>query len=264
MYEFQFDDDDYDMYEIIYAENPIKILVDDKFDREWSPLGRRPYYQMRGKRISEQQAFDIICKTDGFFSLSPLELEGSIQYINFPIGWFNNLGHGWVHPNGIIGRNGVTDKYTNIYEFAKEWARYLYNFPFLDLIIGFLWLDEAYDKDSKPYSFDYDRNRDFYNKKECFYDNIKFGIWVHDRRIEIINAERTVEVYKQYEKLYEEKYPRVYSHDCYYSYFHPDITVEYLHKCLLAYGITDPEKFLSEKLSYKLEDIKRIPHKFPF
>lgn len=29
MYEFQFDDDDYDMYEVIYAENPIKILVDD-------------------------------------------------------------------------------------------------------------------------------------------------------------------------------------------------------------------------------------------
>ena len=70
MYEFQFDDDDYDMYEIIYAENPIKILVDDKFDREWSPCGRRPYYQMRGKRISEQQAFDIICKTDRFFHLN--------------------------------------------------------------------------------------------------------------------------------------------------------------------------------------------------
>lgn len=34
MYEFQFDDDDYDMYEIIYAENPMAMLAVDKFGRE--------------------------------------------------------------------------------------------------------------------------------------------------------------------------------------------------------------------------------------
>ena len=84
MYEFQFDEEDYNMYEIMYAENPIKILVDDQFDREWSPCGRRPYYQMRGKCISEQQAFDIICKTDEMLSHPYCsDFESCICSINF-------------------------------------------------------------------------------------------------------------------------------------------------------------------------------------
>lgn len=263
MYEFQFDDDDYDMYEIIYAENPIKILVDDQFDREWSPCGRRPYYQMRGKRITEQQAFDIICKTDRFFYLNcSKNFKNHISSLNFYNDWFlydSFERDGWVHPNGIIGTNSIMGKYPTVDEFAHEWARYLYNFPYLDLIIGITWWDEmSHEKfvkygDSCAKGFD-DVDPLAYFEYKDFCENIQVGIWVHDRKIEIIDKERTIKIYKKYEKLYEEKDHRVYFPD-YYEDFQPDITtIDYLKKCLLTYGITDAEKFLSEKLRpYELE-----------
>lgn len=260
MYEFQFDDDDYDMYEIIYAENPIKILVDDKFDREWSPCGRRPYYQMRGKRISEQQAFDIICKTDQIFSHSCfLNLESSICSLNFNNNWFLEK-YGWVHPNGIIGTNSIMTKYPTVDEFAHEWAEYLYNFPFLDLIVGITWWDEKSNERYKIQNIDNWHEFD-YLKYDNFCDNLEAGIWVHDRKIEIINRECAIEVYKKYEKMYEEKDHRIYF-PAYYREFQPDVmTMDYLKKHLLTYGITDAEKFLSEKLRpYELENIKRIPN----
>ncbi len=275
MYEFQFDDDDYDMYEVIYAENPIKILVDEKFDKGWSPVGRRPYYQMRGKRISEQQAFDIICKTDMLFSSHSFGLDNRLPSINFDNNWFSYGGmsrQGWVHPNGIIGTNSTTYKYPTVDEFAHEWASYLYHFPFLDLIIGITWWDEVSPRKWKMLR-ERCKNRMFdvsnemkYLEYNDFCNNIEAGIWVHDGRIEIIDREQTIEVYKKYEKLYEEKDHRIYCHE-YYEDFQPDVTtLEYLKKCLLTYGITDAEEFLKQKLRpNELEKIKKygLIHKQP-
>lgn len=251
MYEFQFDDDDYDMYEIIYAENPIKILVDDRFDKEWTPCGRRPYYQMRGKRISEQQAFDIICRTDKMFSRSYCpDFESCICALNFDNDWFFYSGferYGWVHPNGIIGTNSIMGKYPTVDEFAHEWARYLYNFPYLDLIVGITWWNEKSNEQYKIQNINNWHEFD-YLEYDDFCDNLEAGIWVHDRMIEIIDREHSIEVYKKYVKLYEEKDHRVYFPD-YYEDFQPDVTtIDYLKKCLLTYGITDAEKFLSKNI----------------
>lgn len=266
MYEFKFDEDDYEMYEIMYAENPIKILVDDQFDKDWSPVGCRPYYQLRGKRVSEQQAFDIICGTDRLFSHPFLNLEGSITSLNFGNNWFsrNRLSRkGWIHPNGIIGTNSYMTKYPTVDEFVHEWAVYLYDFPFLDLIVGITWWDEM-SPERWEMTHKYFRNQNFLNeidylKYDDFCDNLEAEIWVHDGKIEIIDEKRAIEVYKQYEELYEEKDHRVYCRG-YYEDFHPDVTtMEYLKKCLATYGITDAEKILSEKLyAYDLEQVNKL------
>lgn len=260
MYEFKFDEEDYDMYKIIYADNPIKILVEDKFGKYWTPCGRNPYYQMRGKRISEEQAFDIICRTDCTL-VYDLELEGSIPYYNFRNDWFGYYGgwsrSGWVHPNGIVGINGIMPKYPTVDEFAHEWTTYLYNFPFLDLIVGITWWNE---KSNERYEIQNINNwHEFdYLGYDDFCDNLEAGIWVHDGKIEIINREHTIEVYKQYEKLYEIEDKRVYF-NCYYEDFQLDITtMKYLERCLAKYGIMDCEKFLREKLgSRRFEELKK-------
>ncbi len=261
MYEFQFDEEDYDMYEIIYADNPIKILVEDEFSKGWCPLGRRPYYQMRGKRISEEQAFEVISRTDCTLA-DDLKLEGSIPYYNFRNDWFGYFSlprHGWVHPNGIVGTNSIMQKYPTVDEFAHEWAIYLYNFPFLDLIVGITWWNEmSVERYEILHSIPFNKRND-YAGYDDFYDNIEAGIWVHDRKIEIINKEKTIEVYKQYEELYEEKDQRVYFYQ-YYEDFQPDITtMEYFKKCLASYGITDCEEFFSQKFyPRQLERLKKI------
>lgn len=251
MYEFNFLDDDYDMYGIIYSQNPPRIFVDDAFKPDWCPCVRRPYYQMRGKRITEQQAFDIISKTDRLFSRE-LELEDSICSINFYVDWFSHglCGNGWVHPNGIIGINDMMGKYPTVSEFAKEWATYLYHFPYLDLMIGVTWWDEH------PFQIKQYEAMPF-QKCDNFHSNIEAGIWVHDNRIEIVDQDYAEELYKKYEAEYGEKDNNVYFPE-YYKTYQPDvITMEYLKKCLLTYGITDAETFLKEKL-YRYNDILKL------
>lgn len=72
MWEYKISDDydyfdDCHIYKAIYSEAPVQIFVYDEISSNWSSSVRRPYYQMRGKRITPEQAFDIICKTDRFF-----------------------------------------------------------------------------------------------------------------------------------------------------------------------------------------------------
>lgn len=263
MYQFKFDEYsdriDYDMYEIVYADDPVQIFADERFDRNWTPTGRKPYYQMRGKRITSQQAFDIICKSDSLFSIN-LNLEGSIVPADFDMEWFNpgssSGPFGWVHPNGIIGLDFHTGKDPTVYEFAEQWAKYLYHFPYLDLIVGVTFWNE---ENPVQYFRNIYEMPDFPESRtdEDFYYSLEAGIWVHDRKIEILGEEDTVRIYRQYEELHGEKDKRVYSPG-YYKKFQPDIvTMNYLKKCLLTYGITDSDKFLYEKLSPY--DLKRLP-----
>lgn len=264
MYEYKFSDEDYDMYGIMYSEDTVHVFVEDHFSPDWTPLGRRPYYQMRGKRITEEQAFEVISRTDCLFS-QELELENCIYSINFDNNWFaSNRGgrRGWVHPNGIVGTNDIMSKYPTVSEFAEELAIYLYEFPFLDLMIGITWWDELSTERSdlihnclmkSDYEI-YDRLR--FVEYDNFCQNLEAGIWVHDRKVEIVDEESAVKLYRQYEEKYGEENRKVYFPD-YYNKFQPDIvTMSYLKKCLLKYGITDPEALLKEKVRpYVLKDV---------
>lgn len=141
-------------------------------------------------------------------------------------------------------------KYPDVYEFAQEWARYVYNFSYLDLIIGITCWDEYPEVHKPPYI-----RKDF-TECDTFYEDIEEGIWVNDRKVEIINKEETVKIYKKYEKLYQEDNRLIYFPG-YYDEFQPDIVkLDYLKRILETYNITDAEKFLKEHFKpYELETI---------
>lgn len=271
MYEYKsddedyYDDEDYDMCGIMHSEDYVRIFVEDCFSPDWSPSGRRPYYQMRGKRITEEQALEVISTTDNLFSLY-LDLDNTICGMNFGNSWFVESGlshHGWVHPNGIVGTNDYMNKYPLVSEFAEELAAYLYRFPFLDMVIGITrWNEmsderweiffEAMKKSEEDKFFD----RFGFLEYDDFCENIEAGIWVHDKKIEIVDEKSAVKLYKQYEAEYGEENRKVYFPE-YYDKYQPDIvTMSYLKKCLLKHGITNAETLLKEKVRpYVLEDV---------
>lgn len=145
---------------------------------------RRPYYRMRGKPVTEDQAFDIIRRTDNFFQdIDEIErYRDYIHCINFD-NWLihknhHPRGYGWIHADGTVGCNAITQKYPNIEEFIDEWICKLINFPYLDLVIAVTSWNEA------PYRYwkdeDFRKEWEMKNHDKEFYNDVFTGIYVHD------------------------------------------------------------------------------------
>lgn len=227
--------------------NQYNVIVPD--DIEYNNIARRPYYRMRGKSVTEEQAFDIICKTDKFFSWID-EIKDHEDYIGgyHFTNWLINknhfpAGYGWVHIDGTIGANGITDKYPEITEFVDEWFRILKCFPYLDLVIAIT------DWDENPYgtmALDYDCNfrRDHFWEYESydknFYDAVVLGIYIHDKTIEILEPTATVKKYKKYVSLYEKKRD-IYFSDYYMMHDITQVDLPYLKRCIESYDLNADE-----------------------
>lgn len=83
--------------------NNTNIVIDEEVSR-YDTNTRRPYFQLRGKKVTEDQAFDIIRKTDRFFQWEA-KIPEVIQTLHFPNWWFCKnhypTHYGWCHPSGM-------------------------------------------------------------------------------------------------------------------------------------------------------------------
>lgn len=215
----------------------------------------RAYYRIRGPRITEQQAFEVIRRTDEIFG--PLfkrdKAHNFLDYIwswNFNNVWFSKdrypSPYGWCHPNGIIGINDITGPYVETNDIVDELKKFVEAFPFIDMVIA------VTDFDIMP---SYAWNKLFELKthkvhKEVFYmdypdfiEHIKLGFWVHNSTIEIMNERRAKKVYIEYEAKYSEPNP-----DIYVTHYYMDNNIflanyDYLCRLVTAYGL-DPKEQL--------------------
>lgn len=234
----------------------IKLIIDEGME-DYEANTRRPYFRLRGKRVTEEQAFEIIRRTD---RLSPWSDEPSCND-HFTTGHFgnnwtrNNLypsPFGWVHPNGIVGVDGITGKYPDLEEFIDNCFVLIVEFPYLDFVVAVTKWDEL-----PPYEWERKRNTDIdewkmtkYVEYPDFLDNLEVGLWVHDGTIEVLSPERAAAVYAEYDKKYSEKDQRIYS-TYYYMDFQPDvISDDFVARCYKAYGfdgIPETSEWLRKK-----------------
>lgn len=157
---------------------------------------RRPYYRMRGVPVTAEQAFDIIRRTDRFLNFYVSAVRSHEDYIGC-VNFENCLiqknhyptGYGWIRADGTIGANATTQKYPTVREFIEEWYKLLYAFPYLNLIIAVTGWNEG------PWG-------DETVSEEEFCKEVAVGIYVHDRKIEILNPPNTIAKYKGYNKRY--------------------------------------------------------------
>lgn len=216
-----------------YAE--YEILVTD-LNREKASLEklscvRRPYYRMRGRSVTKEQAFEIIRRTDSFFSIYMDEIgyhEDFVHACNFN-NWLimrNHYpdGYGWIHVDGKVGCNAITQKYPTVEEFCKEWFFKLKAFPYLDLVIA------VTDWDEEPWSPD-----------EKFEDAVVLGIYVHDKCIEILNKQDTLAKYQEYDEKYGQN-PERFEPDYYMKHGITQVNEAYLRRCIEAYGLNSDEE----------------------
>ncbi len=215
---------------------------------------KRPYYRIRGPSVTEQQAFEIIRRTDhvinnilGYHRAKDLGYISSQHVYN---NWFSkNAGRspeGWCHPTGIIGCNSHTSKYPDLGEYIGSLIKLSKAFPFLNMIMAVTDWNEM-----PPYAWDVlfsdstekSCMQAFYMEYPDFIENIEIGFWIHNGVLNILNKARAQQVYREYEAKYEEP-----NKDMYVSGYYNDRHIfpanyEYLKRIIVAYGL-DPDKEL--------------------
>lgn len=222
-----------------------EIIVDEEV-REFKSFARRPYYRMRGKKVTVDQAFDIIRRVDNVFRFGTGTIREHADYIgslNFD-SWIFDRHHypqhyGWIHADGTVGCDGITQKYPDIDEFIAEWFIKMMAFPYLDLVIAVTDWDETPPSASSGFTYKcnpYDRTI------PTFEESIVCGIWVHNPFLEIMGPKRTVKKYAEYVKLYEDKNRVKYLSEYYQDNGIVQADENYLKKCIEAYGLNADEE----------------------
>lgn len=242
---------------------------------------RRPYFRMRGKPVTVVAAFDIIRRTDNFFSwdMDKYRLEGLVGD-SFMLNnvWFspNFYPHprGWVRPDGIVGQNGVTGKYPAEEEFLASILELKEGFPYLDFMVAvtdwdeipdYLWdlmkkSNEAAENNDldlyRQYHDEYDRLQTSESYPD-FPEHIVYGVWVHDDKVELMAPARAREKYLEYNILYGGEDEAIFTMDYYEKNGQFPADFAYLQRCILSYGL-NPDDVLakyewstSEGLKYK-------------
>ena len=211
---------------------------------------RRPYFRMRGRPVTEEQAFDIIRRTDFFFTVRNKmdkyhlkDLVGGTMLCNH----LYDLGacawpHGWVRPDGVIGANDITWKYPTENEFVNSVFPLILAFPYLDLMIGVTDWNEGPD-----YAWDaYSRDDEVFHREDYpdFEENIVYGIWLHDGTLELMAPARARETYAEYRRLYGGPNEAVFKRPYYADNHIFPADFEYLKRCIRSHGL-DPEEVLA-------------------
>lgn len=165
----------------------------------WDSCTRRPYYRMRGKKVTEEQATQIINSINELVD----EEKGTHKYylinIDYP-----------VRPDGTVGINHITSKYPNINEMVQDILNLKLRFPYLDFIVAISWWNEippkSYDNDFREYECVDEEFREYAN----FSDNLEIGIWVHGNKIDFLKRDNAKKIYNKYDSLYSDKDLRKY------------------------------------------------------
>lgn len=214
---------------------------------------RRPYFRMRGRPVTEEQAFDIIRRTDNFFrnDMDKYCLEDLVSdRAVLDNVWYspNYFPHprGWVRPDGLVGQNDITGRYPNEDEFLESVLPLKEAFPYLDLMIAitdwnefpeYVWdqLDEEGDEFQRAA-----RREDYPD----FPEHIVYGIWLHDDKVELMAPARAREKYLEYNRLYGGADEAVFTMSYYEDHnIHP-AGFAYLQRCIRSHGL-DPDEVLA-------------------
>lgn len=236
------DMNDYFIPREVYGKySAVDIVITDDDAARYIENVRRPYYRMRGMPVTKDQAFDIIRRTDNFFSCyidSIKYCEDFIGCINFD-NWLimkNHYpkGYGWIHADGTVGGNAITQKYPAVAEFVLEWFRLLLAFPYLNLVVAVTYWDEI-----PPAVAEDNNERDLFHTSaydEKFYGAVVAGIYVHDQTVEILDKRDTLVKYKEYDQMYgspREKFESTYYEDNSIV----QIDRAYLTRCIESFGL---------------------------
>lgn len=227
----------------LYDES-IMIEHDNKFTG-WDTLAKYPYYRLRGPQVTEEQAFEIIRRSDmAFTDMSDIRTNKAIVSEDIVYGvydlWINwfmseRKVQGWCRPDGVIGANGTLYKYPELDEILDQLYILIKEFPFLD----FVWAITDWDEIPLECKLDDSTFNAFVPNEEYsnFSDHIDIAFYVHDKKVEVLEGEKAKQKYNEYNKLYggDEK---IFTGSYYSGENNTPVDKEYLEKCINKYELS--------------------------
>lgn len=182
-----------DNYKVIWTEHNLNNFI-IKYDSKFKfPKATRdtPYY-LRGKPLTPMQLFDAICHTEctfvgyllkHFTDNDPEDLYWYYYSDTTYTSCFEKGYQSWLHADGSIGLNDTLDMNLSVNEIIDMFAEIATLCPYLEFIVGFTaYNSEANEEQDTPV--------------------LDWGIWIHNSVIEVLNKERTQEIYDKYDSYY--------------------------------------------------------------
>lgn len=244
MKEFLFPDDNWNLYEYLYGENPVRCFFEETLRFNPNSIANYPYYRLRGKPVTPEQAMEIIIRTDNlwfdFDYNKPFdEYVPSTLIENRYYDHGSSDRTGWVHPDGTIGQNTRFGKgYPYIEEIFESLVPLAGSFPYLDFFVGVSWYGDVSNREN----FDDEDWENF--QKKGFYPLVRYGIRVRSRTIEIFDRFNASRLYREYEQLYEVPNKKIYEEN-YYTNDEPfKLDWEYFLGALKLITLPNREEFL--------------------
>ena len=213
-----------------------------------------PYYQLRGKPVTKEQAYDIIAHTDIEFSCiqyrvcvdKKMDIDEILDIMHFSNNWFSHNQFpflvGWCHPDGTIGVNSIGHKYPDYDEILDDLAQIITTFPYLDFVVAFtIWEELSPSCQEEHFCNKHDINEAFdeFQRRQVRLANqeleegVVMGYHIHDGTIEILDKEDSYRLLNEYKEKYG-KDEMVY-HDFYYGSIVPSpVTHEVMNNCIDA------------------------------
>ena len=227
-----------------YYEELSKIRVKIEEDcLEYDPCARRPFYKLRGKSVTEEQAVEIIARTDEVFEFDLRKQRDSEKFISMThirnfwlVKDFFPPSHGWIHPSGLVGGNGITDKYPTFGQLMADVVDLKLAFPHLEFILAVSEWDEI-----PPEAWeDPNRHKKPEEDYQGFEEVIEIVFHSHDDVIEAFTKTKGTKAWKKWKPVYEQgiRNTRIYTSEYYYDKKENPVSREFLEKCMRVHGLT--------------------------
>lgn len=195
--------------EYCWYDNPYKmgenvfIRYTEKALNDCQLTGAYMAYAIRGQRVSQEVALNIIRKTDVYLAseeMRKLFISNGLNpadYVEmhpdcFIMDWIRSskskrAGKGWCHPSGYIGMDGITQqKYPDLCDVLDTWVKIIENITTaLDMVVVLTY------EDYKIYE-----NFPWKEKIGC-------GLYIKGNTITLLDDETACEVYFEYDKKYK-------------------------------------------------------------
>ena len=152
---------------------------------------RRPYYELVGKPITHEQAIQFMAENDYSNEVSGLSLACWSCYdcdSHYP------NGYGIVHPDGMVGLNGILGKWPDPMDYLVEMFWFTLKYPFLEFVFRVSFWNESYPENEELSSFAY--------PPEEVDDSMLFGYVVEGGSIKLLSAKKINKRFHQWKKIY--------------------------------------------------------------
>lgn len=217
---------------------------------------RRPYFRLRGRPVTPDQALEVIRRTDQFFNGFPGDCPGFAPRngeapldTGFLTNWWFHKNHypatfGWIHPDGTVGIDHIAGiKYPELGEMLEELLSLLRAFPFLDLVLALTDWDEM-----PPYAWGrmwsknpYFQDRSPYMEYPDLLDHVVLGFRLGNGAVHVLGPAQARELYIRYVQDFGANDPQVYVPEYYQDRGQTPAGPDYLRRCLEKYGYSPQE-----------------------